>query len=442
MKISIIGTGYVGLVQGACFADTGNSVICMDIDKKKIDNLKKGIIPIYEPGLEELVKRNVKDGRLVFSTNLGTTVEKTKIIFLCLPTPQSEDGSADLTHVMKVTKGIADCLNEAKIVVSKSTVPVGTVEKMRQIFEKRGKYNVQVVSNPEFLKEGSALQDSLMPDRIIIGTSDKKTAEVMAELYGPFVRTGNPIIVMDEKSAELTKYAANSFLATKITFMNDLASLCEKVGADIEWIRKGIGSDPRIGKNFLFAGIGYGGSCFPKDVKALVKMSGMHGHTLRILEMVDRINEDQKKLLFTKLKKHFSGKLKGKTIAVWGIAFKPQTDDIREAPSLVIISSLLKEGVIVKAHDPVAMPHAKKIYGTQVQFSKSAYAALKDADALIVVTEWNEFRKLDLLSMKSLMKTPVIFDGRNIYDPDEVRDAGFVYYGIGRKSEKAVNRKQ
>jgi UDPglucose 6-dehydrogenase len=436
MKISIIGTGYVGLVQGACFADTGNSVICMDIDKKKIHNLKKGIIPIYEPGLEEIVKRNVKDGRLVFSTNLKFAVEKSQVIFLCLPTPQSEDGSADLMHVMEVSKGIADYLNEAKIVVSKSTVPVGTVEKMRQIFQKRGKYNVQIVSNPEFFKEGTALQDSLRPDRIIIGTSDTKTAEVMAELYEPFVRTGNPIIVMDEKSAELTKYAANSFLATKITFMNDLANLCEKVGADIEWIRKGIGSDPRIGKNFLFAGIGYGGSCFPKDVKALVKTSGMHGHTLRILEMVDRINEDQKKVIFTKLKKHFTGKLKGKTIAVWGIAFKPQTDDIRDAPSSVLVSNLLQEGVTVNVHDPVAMPNAKKIYGTQVQYSKSAYAALKDADALVVVTEWNEFRKLDLLSMKSLMKTPVIFDGRNIYDPKEVQDAGFTYYGIGRKISK------
>jgi UDPglucose 6-dehydrogenase len=436
MKISIIGTGYVGLVQGACFADTGNNAICMDINKKKIDDLKKGIIPIYEPGLEEIVRRNVKDGRLVFSTNLKFAVEKSQIIFLCLPTPQSEDGSADLTHVMNVTKGIADYLNEEKIVVSKSTVPVGTVEKMKHIFEKRGKYKVQVVSNPEFLKEGSALQDSMKPDRIIIGTSDKKTADAMRELYDPFVRTGNPIIVMDEKSAELTKYAANSFLAMKITFMNDLANLCEKVGADIEWIRKGIGSDLRIGKSFLFAGIGYGGSCFPKDVKALIKTSADNSHTLRILETVDRINEDQKKLLFTKIKKHFSGKLKGKTIAIWGIAFKPQTDDIREAPSLVIISSLLKEGVIVKAHDPAAMLHAKKMYGDRVQFCKTAYASLNNADALIVVTEWNEFRTPDLLYMKSVMKTPVIFDGRNIYDPGEVRDAGFVYYGIGRKSSK------
>lgn len=438
MKISIIGTGYVGLVQGACFADTGNSVICMDINKKKIGNLKRGIIPIYEPGLEEMIRRNVKDGRLTFTTNLESAVAQSKIIFLCLPTPQSEDGSADLTHVLGVSKGIAECLNEEKIIVSKSTVPVGTVARIAQIFSDRGKYRVHVVSNPEFLKEGSALQDSLKPDRIIIGTSDQKTAEVMRELYNPFVRTGNPIIVMDEKSAEMTKYAANSFLATKITFMNDLAILCEKIGADVEWIRKGIGSDPRIGKSFLFAGIGYGGSCFPKDVKALIQTSARSGHRLRILDMVDRINNDQKKVLLDKLKKHFGGKLKGKTIAIWGIAFKPQTDDIREAPSLVLISSLLKEGVTVQAHDPVAMPHAKGIFGRRVQFCKSAYTALNHADALLVVTEWNEFRRPDLLYMKSLMKSPVIFDGRNIYNPDEIREAGFTYYGIGRKSKDSL----
>lgn len=424
----------MGLVQGVCFADTGNNVICMDIDKKKIRNLKKGIIPIYEPGLEEIVKRNIKDGRLKFSANLKLAVEESQIIFLCLPTPQSEDGSADIKHIMEVSRRIAGYLNESKIIVSKSTVPVGTVEKIRQIFENNSKHDIKVVSNPEFLKEGTALQDSLKPDRIVIGTSDKKTAEILAELYKPFVRTGNPIIVMDEKSAELTKYAANSFLAAKITFMNDLANLCEKVGADIEWIRKGIGSDPRIGKNFLFAGIGYGGSCFPKDVKALVKTSGVHGHRLRILEAVDSINEDQKKVIFAKLKKHFEGDIKGKTIAVWGIAFKPQTDDIREAPSAVLISSLLNEGVKVSVHDPAAMPNAKKIYGSKIKYCKSAYSALKNADALVVVTEWNEFRRLDLHSIKSLMRTPVIFDGRNIYDPDEVRGSGFVYYGIGRKN--------
>jgi UDPglucose 6-dehydrogenase len=435
MKISIIGTGYVGLVQGACFADTGNSVICMDVDEKKIANLKKGIIPIYEPGLDEVVKRNTQYGRLFFSTDLKSAVEKSKIIFLCLPTPQSEDGSADLTHVLGVSEKIAGYLNEDKILISKSTVPVGTVERLEQLFKKKGQHTVEVVSNPEFLKEGTALQDSLKPDRIIIGTRDKKTAEILTELYEPFVRTGNPIIIMDEKSAELTKYAANSYLATKITFMNDMANLCEAVGADIEWIRKGIGSDPRIGKHFLFAGIGYGGSCFPKDVKALIKTSGDHGHKLGILEEVDKINQNQKSLLVTKIKKHFSGSLKNKTIAIWGIAFKPQTDDIRDAPSLVIIESLLKEGAKVRVHDPAAMQNAKKVFGSRVHYCESSFDALKDADALAVVTEWNEFRKPDFQRMKTLMKEYIIFDGRNIYDPKELKKAGFVYHGIGRKAE-------
>jgi UDPglucose 6-dehydrogenase len=435
MKISIIGTGYVGLVQGACFADTGNSVICMDVDEKKIANLKKGIIPIYEPGLDEVVKRNTQYGRLFFSTDLKSAVEKSKIIFLCLPTPQSEDGSADLTHVLGVSEKIAGYLNEDKILISKSTVPVGTVERLEHLFKKKGQHTVEVVSNPEFLKEGTALQDSLKPDRIIIGTRDKKTAEILTELYEPFVRTGNPIIIMDEKSAELTKYAANSYLATKITFMNDMANLCEAVGADIEWIRKGIGSDPRIGKNFLFAGIGYGGSCFPKDVKALIKTSGDHGHKLGILAEVDKINQNQKSLLVTKIRKHFSGSLKNKTIAIWGIAFKPQTDDIRDAPSLVIIESLLKEGAKVRVHDPAAMQNAKKVFGSRVHYCESSFDALKDADALAVVTEWNEFRKPDFQRMKTLMKEYIIFDGRNIYDPKELKKAGFVYHGIGRKAE-------
>lgn len=435
MKISIIGTGYVGLVQGACFADTGNSVICMDVDEKKIANLKKGIIPIYEPGLDEVVKRNTQYGRLFFSTDLKSAVEKSKIIFLCLPTPQSEDGSADLTHVLGVSEKIAGYLNEDKILISKSTVPVGTVERLEQLFKKKGQHTVEVVSNPEFLKEGTALQDSLKPDRIIIGTRDKKTAEILTELYEPFVRTGNPIIIMDEKSAELTKYAANSYLATKITFMNDMANLCEAVGADIEWIRKGIGSDPRIGKHFLFAGIGYGGSCFPKDVKALIKTSGDHGHKLGILEEVDKINQNQKSLIVTKIRKHFSGSLKNKTIAIWGIAFKPQTDDIRDAPSLVIIESLLKEGAKVRVHDPAAMQNAKKVFGSRVHYCESSFDALKDADALAVVTEWNEFRKPDFQRMKTLMKEYIIFDGRNIYDPKELKKAGFVYHGIGRKAE-------
>ena len=434
MKISIIGTGYVGLVQGACFADTGNNVVCMDVDEKKIGNLKKGIIPIYEPGLDEVVRRNAQNSRLFFTTDLKSAVEKSKIIFLCLPTPQSEDGSADLTHVIGVSEKIAGYLNEEKIIISKSTVPVGTVERLKQLFKKKSSYPVEVVSNPEFLKEGSALQDSLKPDRIIIGTRDKRTAEILTELYEPFVRTGNPIIIMDEKSAELTKYAANSFLAAKVTFMNDMANLCEAVGADIEWIRKGIGSDPRIGKSFLFAGIGYGGSCFPKDVKALIKTSGDHGHTLRILETVDKINEDQKALLVKKMKKHFSDKLKNKTIAIWGIAFKPQTDDIRDAPALVVIESLLREGAKVRVHDPAAMLNAKKVFGSRVHYCESSYDALKDADALAVVTEWNEFRRPDLQRMKLLMKEHVIFDGRNIYDPKEMREAGFKYFGMGRRN--------
>jgi UDPglucose 6-dehydrogenase len=435
MKISIIGTGYVGLVQGACFADTGNNVVCMDIDKKKISKLKRGIIPIYEPGLAEIVQRNVRNGRMEFTANLRTAVMKSNIIILCLPTPQAEDGSADLSHVLTVSKQMVRHVNSDKIIISKSTVPVGTTDRIRQIFKRKCQHKVEIVSNPEFLKEGTALQDCLKPDRIIVGTSDKKTANVLIELYEPFVRTGNPIIVMDERSAELTKYAANSFLAAKITFMNDLANLCEKVGADIEWIRKGIGSDPRIGKHFLFAGIGYGGSCFPKDVKALVKTSIEHGHKLRVLETVDRVNEDQKSVLINKLKRHYSGKLKNKVIAVWGLSYKPQTDDVRGAPSLIIISNLLKEGARIKTHDPVAMSNAKKIFGSRVRYCESAYTTLKDADALIVVTEWNEFRQPDYQRMKSLMKKPVIFDGRNIYDPKEVREAGFVYYGIGRKSE-------
>jgi len=432
MRISIIGTGYVGLVQGACFADTGNYVICMDIDKKKIQKLRKGIIPIFEPGLEEIVKRNLKNGRLEFTTDLKTAVNDSEIIFLCLPTPQANDGSADISSVVKVCKEMCKWINGEKIVVSKSTVPVGTVDKLQNIFNKNARYDVLVVSNPEFLKEGSALQDSLKPDRIIIGTSNKKAEMTIKELYEPFVRTGNPIIVMDEKSAELTKYAANAFLATKITFMNDLAKLCENVGADIELIRKGIGSDPRIGKHFLFAGIGYGGSCFPKDVKALIKMSEDYGHRLNLLRAVDQVNERQIVLFLSKVKKHFFGNLKNKIIAVWGLSFKPMTDDVREAPSIKIIKMLLKENVKIKACDPVAIANAKKALGSKVKFCDSPYNALKDADALIVATEWNEFRSPDFRLMKELMRGNVIFDGRNIYDQKEVEKAGFIYYGVGR----------
>jgi UDPglucose 6-dehydrogenase len=435
MKISIIGTGYVGIVQAACFADTGNNVICMDVDEKKINGLKKGVIPIYEPGLEEMVRRNAQDGRMEFTTNLRQAVERSKIIFLCLPTPQSEDGSADLTHVLAVAEHIAELINEDKIIVSKSTIPVGTVDKIKHAIRKMSKYEVEVVSNPEFLKEGTAIQDSLKPDRIVIGTRNKKAIGLLSELYAPFIRTGNPILVMDERSAEMTKYAANAFLATKISFMNELANLCEKVGADIDLVRKGIGSDPRIGQQFLFAGIGYGGSCFPKDVKALVKTSKEYEFELKILRAVDEVNDRQKRTLFRKLSKHYNGQLKDKNIAIWGLSFKPQTDDMREAPSIEVIDALLEAGARVRAHDPIALARAKSIYNGRVEFFDNNYETLKGAEALLIVTEWNEFRKPDFDRMKSIMKRPLIFDGRNIYDPKEMRDAGFTYFGIGRKTE-------
>jgi UDPglucose 6-dehydrogenase len=435
MNISIIGTGYVGLVQGACFADSGNNVVCMDIDEKKINNLKKGVIPIFEPGLEEMVKRCAQEGRLEFTTNLRTAVEKSDIVFLCLPTPQSEDGSADLSRVLQVSEQIADFASGEKILVSKSTVPVGTVDRIRQILRKKGKTSVDVVSNPEFLKEGNALDDSLKPDRIVIGTRSKRAISALTELYSPFVRTGNPILVMDERSAEMTKYAANAFLATKISFMNELANLCERSGADVDLVRRGIGTDPRIGQQFLFPGVGYGGSCFPKDVKALVKTSQEHEFEFRILRAVDEVNERQKSVLVRKLLRFHNKDIKNKVIAVWGLAFKPQTDDIREAPSLVIINSLLEAGAKVRAHDPVALNAVKAVVGGKIEYCENNYETLKGADALLVVTEWNEFRRPDFDKMKSLMRHPVIFDGRNIYDPKVMKEKGFEYFGIGRRTE-------
>jgi UDPglucose 6-dehydrogenase len=435
MKISIIGTGYVGLVQGACFADTGNNVICMDVDEKKIKGLKKGVIPIYEPGLEEIVKRNTQDRRLEFTTNLKFAVENSKVIFLCLPTPQSDDDSADLSRVLSVSEKLADLMNEDKVIVSKSTVPVGTVDKIRQVIRKKSKYDVEVVSNPEFLKEGSAIQDSLKPDRIIIGTRSKKAVTILKDLYAPFVRTGNPILIMNERSAEMTKYAANAFLATKISFMNELSNLCEEVDADIDWVRKGIGSDPRIGNQFLFAGIGYGGSCFPKDVKALIKTSQDNECDLKILKAVDDVNESQKRTLVRKLENYYKGQLKNKVIVLWGLAFKPQTDDMRAAPSIEIINALLESGARVRAHDPIALARAKTLYPKGVEFFENSYDALKGGEALLIITEWNEFRRPDFARMKSLMRTPVIFDGRNIYDPKELKEAGFTYFGMGRKAE-------
>jgi UDPglucose 6-dehydrogenase len=432
MNLSIIGTGYVGLVQGACFADTGNNVICMDTDAKKIDSLNKGIIPIYEPGLEELVKKNVQNKRLLFTTSLETAVQKSDIIFLCLPTPPSEDGSADLSYVLGVSERIAELAESTKTVVSKSTVPVGTIDKIRQIMKKKAKHTIELASNPEFLKEGSALQDSLKPDRVVIGTRSPRVRAQLLELYEPFVRTGNPIHVMDERSSEMTKYAANAFLATKISFMNELANFCEEVGADIDSIRKGIGSDPRIGKQFLFPGVGYGGSCFPKDVRALKRTAEEYGHELTILQAVENVNDNQKRVLVKKLNRHYKDNLKGKTIALWGLSFKPQTDDIREAPSLVIIQELLAAGAIVRAHDPIANALVETHFRGTVKFFDNSYDALKDADALLVVTEWNEFRGPDFSRMKKLMKKPVVLDGRNVFDPQEMKEKGFTYYSIGR----------
>jgi UDPglucose 6-dehydrogenase len=382
-----------------------------------------------------MVRRNAQDGRLIFTTNLKTAVENSKVLFLCLPTPQLEDGSADLSQVLSVSENLAVFINENKLLVSKSTVPVGTVDKIKQVVRNKTKYDVEVVSNPEFLKEGTAIQDSLKPERIIIGTRNKKAIEVLKDLYAPFVRTGNPILLMSERSAEMTKYAANAFLATKISFMNELSNLCEIVGADIDWVRKGIGSDPRIGNQFLFAGVGYGGSCFPKDVKALVRTSQEVNGDLKILKAVDEVNERQKRLLVRKLEYYYKGQLKNKVIVLWGLSFKPQTDDLRDAPSLVIMNALLEAGARVRAHDPIALARAKSLYPKKVEFFENCYDALKGGEALLIITEWNEFRRPDFPRMKSLMKTPVIFDGRNIYDPKALKEAGFKYFGMGRKAE-------
>jgi UDPglucose 6-dehydrogenase len=432
LKISVVGTGYVGLVAGTCFAESGNDVICVDIDENKIKVLKKGKTPIYEPGLEELLKKNINEKRLKFTTDLESTVKKTNIIFLALPTPQSEDGSADLQHVLSVAKQVGKFMNGYKVIVNKSTVPVGTAFKVRDIVKKETKYDFDVVSNPEFLKEGAAINDFLKPDRVVIGTSSEKAAKIMEDVYGPFVRTGKPILFMDELSSELTKYAANSLLATKVTFMNEIANLCEIVGADVNNVRKGVGSDERIGPQFLFPGVGYGGSCFPKDIAALVKTSDDFGYNFRILKSVEDVNHDQKKIIVKKVLKHFNNKVKGKVVAVWGLSFKPNTDDMREAPSISIINELLKHGIKVQAHDPVAIEEAKKKLGTKIKYFQKNYDALKGADALVVVTEWNEFRRPDFDKMKKLMKGKVIFDGRNIYDPKVMKQTGFTYFAIGR----------
>lgn len=434
MKLAVIGSGYVGLVAGACFAQSGNNVICMDKDEEKITKLEQGIIPIYEPGLDSMVERNVKQGRLTFTSDMKKTVLESDIIFIAVGTPPDEDGSADLSHVLAVAKAIGQYMNKPKIVVNKSTVPVGTARKVKETIQKETDIPVDVVSNPEFLKEGAAIDDFMYPDRVVIGTSNPEVAEVMRELYQPFVRTGNPILIMDELSAELTKYAANSILATKISFMNEIANLCDLVGADVEKVRRGIGSDKRIGYSFIFPGVGYGGSCFPKDVKALIRTASEYNYSMRILKAVEEVNEDQKTVLIPKLLNFYQNDLKGKTVTLWGLSFKPKTDDMREAPSRAIINELNRLGAKINAHDPVAMDEARRLgLDKMVTLFDDNYEALKDSDALILVTEWLEYREPDFERMKSLMKNPVVFDGRNVWEPSKMKSLGFHYFGIGRR---------
>jgi UDPglucose 6-dehydrogenase len=432
MRIAIIGTGYVGLVAGTCFADSGNDVTCVDIDERKIRMLQAGEVPIYEPGLEELIRKNVKERRLSFTTELATAVSPAQVVFIAVGTPEGESGDADLQYVLAAAEQIGRALRQYTVVVDKSTVPVGTADKVRQTIARVTKVEFDVVSNPEFLKEGAALDDFLKPDRVVIGASSERARRIMGELYAPFVRTENPVIYMDTRSAELTKYAANAMLSARISFMNDMAALCEKVGADVDFVRKALGADRRIGYPFLFPGVGFGGSCFPKDVKALVATAREHGLELDLLRAVERTNERQKKLLVNKALKHFGGSLAGRTFGVWGLAFKPKTDDMREAPSIEVIEGLLGKGAQVVAHDPVAERSARRYFGDRIRYATLPYEALEGADALFIVTEWNEFRHPDFERMKALMKSPVIFDGRNIYDPARMRELGFTYQGIGR----------
>jgi UDPglucose 6-dehydrogenase len=433
MKITVVGTGYVGLVSGTCFAETGNAVLCVDIDQQKVNRLKAGEITIFEPGLEKLFQRNLKEERLNFTTDLAEGIKDAEIIFLALPTPPGEDGSADLKYVLGVADEIGKLLNDYKIIVNKSTVPVGTAQKVKDAIQKNYKGEFDVVSNPEFLREGVAVDDFMKPDRVVVGTTSERAKKLMADLYAPYVRQGNPIIFMDEPSAELTKYAANSFLATKISFMNEIARLCEKVGADVDMIRMGIGSDDRIGRRFLFPGIGYGGSCFPKDVQALVRSSHEQDYDFKILEAVMSVNEEQKLHLIPKIKAFFDGSLVNKHFAIWGLAFKPNTDDIREAPALYIIKALLGEGATVTAFDPEAMGNVKKQLDSIINYADNQYDCLDGADALIIATEWNEFRIPDFEKINSKLKQKVIFDGRNLFDLEHMEKQGYHYESIGRK---------
>ena len=439
MKLSVIGTGYVGLVSGTCFAEMGNDVICVDNDKSKIDKLLKSEIPIWEPGLEEMVLSNVKQKRLSFTTNINEAVEKTDICFIAVGTPPGEDGSADLQYVLAVAHDIGTYMNEYKVIINKSTVPVGTADlvkaEVQKILDEREvEFKFDVVSNPEFLKEGDAINDCMKPDRVVVGTDSPKCAEILKELYAPFARSHEKLIIMSIRSAEMTKYAANAMLATKISFMNDIANLCELMGADISEVRHGIGSDSRIGYKFIYPGVGYGGSCFPKDVKALIKMAKKVNSETRVLQAVEDVNDYQKTVLIKKVKKHFGADLAGLTFAVWGLAFKPKTDDMREATSITVIEGLIQAGAKIQAYDPVAMDEANRVFGDkpEIQYTHGNYDALKGADALLLITEWNQFRYPDFGKVKNLLNNPVIFDGRNQYNPKELKELGFVYYGIGR----------
>lgn len=439
MKIAIVGTGYVGLVTGTCFAETGVEVTCVDIDTNKIENLKKGIIPIYEPGLEDLVKNNSEKGRLTFSTSLKEAIIDAEAVFIAVGTPPDEDGSADLKYVLGVAREVGEHMQDYLVVVTKSTVPIGTAEKVRsavkETLDKRNNgLSFDVASNPEFLKEGAAVNDFLKPDRIVLGVDSDKSKKILDRLYHPFLLNGHPLLYMDIPSAEMTKYAANSMLATKISFMNDISNLCELVGADINMVRKGIGSDSRIGNKFIYAGAGYGGSCFPKDVKALIKTADQNKHSLEILKAVENVNNRQKEVIFNKINEHFNGQLQGKQFALWGLSFKPQTDDMREAPSLVLIDKLTNAGASVVAYDPVAMEEARRRVGDKITYAKDAYDATVDADGLILITEWQEFRVPNYKILNKLLNEKVVFDGRNIYSPEEMAEFGFTYYSIGRKA--------
>ncbi|MBI1286725.1 MAG: nucleotide sugar dehydrogenase [Flavobacteriales bacterium] len=434
MNIAVVGTGYVGLVTGTCLAETGNHVICVDIDEKKVNKMRNGEVPIYEPHLDVLFERNIKQGRLKFTTDLEEAVGSAQVVFLALPTPPGEDGSADLSYVLGVADNLGKIMKDYKVLVDKSTVPVGTADKVTAAVQKHATVDFDVVSNPEFLREGFAVDDFLKPDRVVVGTSSEKAKKIMEELYKPYVRQGNPIIFMDEKSAELTKYAANAFLATKITFMNEIANLCELLDADVDKVRIGIGTDTRIGKRFLFPGIGYGGSCFPKDVQALAKSASEVNYDFTILDSVMRVNENQKTVIVPKIKDFYGGDLKGKHFALWGLAFKPDTDDIREAPALYVIDKLLEAGATITAYDPEAMDNVKERVGDRISYAEDANSALENADALIIATEWSVFRSPDFDVMSEKLKEKVVFDGRNLYELDQMKDLGFYYSSIGRRT--------